>query len=127
VVEYAPPAQQPICYDDSYYAAVYRSAREFEGSYFQGHDTTDGERAIELFAKYLECAPSGAYAISSHLRKARLHCAMGDRGLGRDQLQSLAQHPDAGGAEVIDAKYVFDFCEGLVDFRGHRLPESPPG
>jgi hypothetical protein len=126
VVEYIPPIQQPTCYEESYYVSVYRSARDFEVSYFQSREAADAERAVELFAGYLECAPSGAYAMSAHLRKARLHCATGEGDLGREELQVLAQHPDAGGDEVIDARYVYDYCAGVVDFRGRPLPRAIP-
>jgi hypothetical protein len=124
---FIPPIQTPQCFDESYYVGVYRTARELEVAYFQSKDAADGTKAVDLFLSYLECAPSGSYAMSAHLRKARLHCAMGSREEGRDELRSLSEHPEAGGSEVIDAKYVYDFCEGLVDFRGHPLPRDSGG
>ncbi|HEY2322284.1 MAG TPA: hypothetical protein VGJ82_05400 [Thermoanaerobaculia bacterium] len=125
-IPFTPPPQQPQCYDETYYVGQYSTARQYETSYFSTHDESEGAKALDLFASYLECAPTGAYAIAAHLRKARLHCAMGNLNLGKEQLRALAAHPQAGGSEVIDAKYVFDFCEGIVDFRGNRRGDVPP-
>lgn len=125
---FVPPIQTPQCFDESYYAGVYRTAREFETAFFDREDAADGTKAIDLFMSYLECAPSGDYAFPAHLRKARLHCAMGDLEAGTAELRRLSQHPQAGGSEVIDAKYVFNYCQGLVDFGGRRLPrDAGPG
>jgi len=126
---FVPPPQEPQCYDESYYVGLYATARQYETAYFDKHDSSDGRKAIDLFQSYLDCAPTGSYSIAANLRKARLHCAMGDAERGRDQLRKLSQHPQAGGSEVINAKYVFDFCDGLVDFHGHPIARggaSPP-
>src|SRR5688572_22796869 len=68
---FIPPVQTPQCFDESYYIGVYRTAREFEIAFFQRKEPPDGTKAIDLFLSYLECAPSGSYAMSAHLRKAR--------------------------------------------------------
>lgn len=116
-----PPPPPPPCYDESYELSVFGSARDYELSYYSERNVDLGKKAIELFAQYLRCQPDGAYAIHVHLRKARLHCDLGETDKGIEQLEVLSRHPRAGGSDVEEAKYVHDFCLGLVDFNGHPL------
>jgi len=116
-----PPPPEPLpppCYDESYELSIFGSAREYELNYNTQRTPDIGRKAIELFAEYLRCQPDGAYAIYAHLRKARLHCDLGETDRGMEQLEVLSRHPRAGGSEVEEAKYVHDFCQGLVDFNG---------
>lgn len=118
----APPAPPQPCYGEAYDLGLYNAATRNEDTWFDASDRDAGKKALELFAEYLRCEPDGSYAIHAHLRKARLHCAMSEKSFGLEELDVLSRHPRAGAAELENARYVYDYCNGSVNFDGRPFP-----
>jgi hypothetical protein len=116
-----PPPPEP-CYGEAYDLGLYNAATRNEDAWFGFADRDAGKKALELFAEYLRCEPDGSYAIHAHLRKARLHCGMNEKSFGLEELNVLSRHPRAGAAELGDARYVYDYCNGSVNYDGRPLP-----
>jgi hypothetical protein len=106
-----PPTTVPPEYVLGLYNAGLTQDREFRAT---PSDKVAAEKALALFAEYLQLAPFGEFAISAHLRKARLHCALGQQVVGLGELDKVRRHPDRTPKDLQDVQYVANLCNGRV-------------